>query len=195
MDKDALTRRADFRCTDGVGNRLTEHFDVLSVCLPDQRVDLSAIVGAVICHRQQDAFDFQLRVDLPMHLVDGLQKLFQTFRGKVLCLYGYQSSVCRRQRVNGQHPKGGSAVQQNIVIVLLCTVQDLLQHFFPAHGIDKGNFQPCQLNVGRDEVYTLCMVQHTFTGRNALVVHGFLHQGRKSNGQFVRLLPAHTNGE
>ena len=54
MDKDALTRRADFRCTDGVGNRLTEHFDVLSVCLPDQRVDLSAIVGAVICHRQQD---------------------------------------------------------------------------------------------------------------------------------------------
>ena len=75
--------------------------------------------------------------------VDGLQKLFQTFRGKVLCLYGYQSSVCRRQRVNGQHPKGGSAVQQNIVIVLLCTVQDLLQHFFPAHGIDKGNFQPC----------------------------------------------------
>ena len=24
MDKDALTRRADFRCTDGVGNRLTE---------------------------------------------------------------------------------------------------------------------------------------------------------------------------
>ena len=43
---------------------------MLSVCLPDQRVDLSAIVGAVICHRQQDTFDFQLWVDLPMHLVD-----------------------------------------------------------------------------------------------------------------------------
>lgn len=71
----------------------------------------------------------------------------------------------------------------------------LLQHFFPAHGIDKGNFQPCQLNVGRDEVYTLCMVQHTFTGRNALVVHGFCHQGRKSGGQFIGLLPAHTDGE
>lgn len=27
------------------------------------------------------------------------------------------------------------------------------------------------------------------------ILHGFLHQGRKSNGQFVRLLPAHTNGE
>ena len=105
------------------------------------------------------------------------------------------ASVIVSYVVHGQHPKGGSAVQQNIVIVLLCTVQDLLQHFFPAHGIDKGNFQPCQLNVGRDEVYTLCMVQHTFTGRNALVVHGFCHQGRKSGGQFIGLLPAHTDGE
>ena len=195
MDKDALTRRADFRCTDGVGNRLTEHFDVLSVCLPDQRVDLSAIVGAVICHRQQDTFDFQLWVDLPMHLVDGLQKLFQTFRGKVLCLYGYQSSVCRRQRVDGQHPKGRSTVQQNIVIFLPCAVQDLFQHLFAAHGIDKGNFHPCQLYVGWDEVYSLCMVQHTFTGWNALIVHSFCHQGGKGSGQFIGLLPAHADGQ
>ena len=193
--ENALTHGTDLRSADRPGNGLVEHFDLAAVSTPNQVVDLLPIVGAAVRHSQQDALDFQFRVDLPPDFLHSLQKLFQTFRGKVLCLYGYQSSVCRRQRVNGQHPKGGSAVQQNIVIVLLCTVQDLLQHFFPAHGIDKGNFQPCQLNVGRDEVYTLCMVQHTFTGRNALVVHGFLHQGRKSNGQFVRLLPAHTNGE
>ena len=38
----------------------------------------------------------------------------------------------------------------------------MLQHFFPAHGIDKGNFQPCQLNVGRDEVYTLSLIRQAY---------------------------------
>ena len=111
MDKDALTRRADFRCTDGVGNRLTEHFDVLSVCLPDQRVDLSAIVGAVICHRQQDTFDFQLWIDLPMHLVDGLQKLFQTFRGRYCACTGIRAVSAAASALMVSIPREG--VQSN----------------------------------------------------------------------------------
>ena len=39
------------------------------------------------------------------------------------------------------------------------------------------------------------MVQNTLAGWNALVVYGFLHQGRKGGGQFIGLLPAHTNGQ
>ena len=113
--ENALAGGTGFSSTNRPENGLVEHLDFTTVCLTNQSVDLLSIVGAAVRHGEQDALDFQLWVDLPMHLVDGLQKLFQTFRGKVLCLYGYQSSVCRRQRVNGQHPKGGSAVQQNII--------------------------------------------------------------------------------
>ena len=38
-------------------------------------------------------------------------------------------------------------------------------------------------------------VHFTLTGLDGLVVHGFLHQGGKSGGQFIGLLPAHTNGK
>ena len=39
------------------------------------------------------------------------------------------------------------------------------------------------------------MVQNTLAGWNALVVHGFCHQGGKSGGQFIGLLPAHADGQ
>ena len=45
------------------------------------------------------------------------------------------------------------------------------------------------------KVNALCVVQDVFTGRNALVVHGFCHQGGKGSGQFIGLLPAHADGQ
>ena len=39
------------------------------------------------------------------------------------------------------------------------------------------------------------MVQNTLAGWNALVVHGFCHQGGKGRGKFIGLLPAHANGQ
>ena len=74
-------------------------------------------------------------------------------------------------------------------------VQHLFEHLFPVHAVDKGNFQPCQFDVCRNQVNALCMVQDAFTGWNALVVHGFCHQGGKGGGQFIGLLPAHADGQ
>ena len=54
---------------------------------------------------------------------------------------------------------------------------------------------PCQFDVGWNQVNALRMVQDTFAGRNTLVVHGFLHQGGKGCGQFIGLLPAHADGQ
>ena len=153
------------------------------------------VVGAAIGHGQQDTLNFQLGIDLPPDLLHGLQKLFQTFCGKVLRLHGNQGGVCCCQCIDGQHPKGRGTIQQNEIIVVLCTVQHLFQHLFPVHAVDKGNFQPCQFNVCRNQVNALCMVQDAFTGRNALVIHGFCHQGGKGSGQFIGLLPAHADGQ
>ena len=78
---------------------------------------------------------------------------------------------------------------------MLCTFQHLFEHLFPVQAIDKGNFQPCQFDVCRNQINALCMVQDAFTGRNTLIVHGFCHQGGKGRGQFIGLLPAHADGQ
>ena len=168
---------------------------MLSVCLPDQIADLFSVVGAAVRHGQQDAFDFQFRVDLPPNLLHGLQKLLQAFCRQVLCLHRNQSSVCRRQCVDGEHPQRWHTVQQNKIVLSLGTVQHLFQHLLPAHTVHQRHFQPCQFDVGRDKVNALCMVQDALAGLDGLVVHGFLHQGGQRGGQFIGLLPAHANGQ
>ena len=127
--------------------------------------------------------------------MDGLQKLFQTFCGKVLRLHRNQGGVCRRQCIDGQHPKGRGAIQQNEIVFMLCTFQHLFQHLFPVHAVNERHFHPCQFDVGWNQVNALRMVQDAFAGRNTLVVHGFLHQGGKGCGQFIGLLPAHADGQ
>ena len=188
MLENALTHGTDLRSADRPGNGLVEHFDLAAVSTPDQIVDLLSIVGAAVGHGQQDALDFQLGVDLPPDFLHSLQKLFQTLCRQILRLHGNQGGVCCCQCIDGQHPKGRGAIQQNEIVVVLCTLQHLFEHLFPVHAVDKGNFQPCKFDVCWNQVNALCMVQDAFTGRNALVIHGFCHQGGKGSGQFIGLL-------
>ena len=53
----------------------------------------------------------------------------------------------------------------------------------------------CTPSLGMLTVNAFCVVQDAFAGWNALVVHGFCHQGGKGRGQFIGLLPAHANGQ
>ena len=78
---------------------------------------------------------------------------------------------------------------------MLCSFQHLLEHLFPVHAVDERHFQPCQFDVRRNQVNALCMVQNALAGLDGLVIHGFCHQGRKGGGQFIRLLPAHADGQ
>ena len=54
---------------DRVGDLGAEHLDFAAVGLPQQSGDLSGKVGAVVHHRQQDAVDLELGVQLPLDLV------------------------------------------------------------------------------------------------------------------------------
>ena len=102
MLKNALAHGTDLRSTDRPGNGLVKHLDLAAVCTPNQVVDLLPVVGAIVCHGQQDTLNFQLGVDLPSDFLDGLQKLFQAFCGQVLRLHRNQGGVCRRQCIDGQ---------------------------------------------------------------------------------------------
>ena len=110
MLENALTHGTDFRSTDRPRNGLVKHLDPAAVGTPNQVVDLLSIVGAAVSHGQQDALDFQFRVDLPSDLLHGLQKLFQAFRRQVLRLHRNQGGVRRCQCIHGQHPKGRGAI-------------------------------------------------------------------------------------
>lgn len=79
MKKDAFALRTDLRRSDGFGDLVIEDFDISTVGIPYQGRDLPAVIRPAIHHRQQDSFDPQLRIDLPLDLIDGLKQLFQSF--------------------------------------------------------------------------------------------------------------------
>ena len=82
-----------------MGNLAAEHLDFATVGFPQQGGDLLGIVGAVVHHRQQYAVDLELGIELLLHLIYGLEQLFQALGGQVL-------------RLNGDYdPVGGSGAE------------------------------------------------------------------------------------
>jgi len=76
MLENAFAYGTDLRSADRPGNGLVKHLDLAAVGTSNQIVDLLSVVGAAVGHSQQDALDFQFRVDLPPDLLHRLQKLF-----------------------------------------------------------------------------------------------------------------------
>ena len=82
MGKNAFALGADFLCPDRMGNLGAEHLDFAAVGFSQQGGDLLGEVGSVVHHRQQYAVDLELGVDLPLHLIYGLEQLFQALGGR-----------------------------------------------------------------------------------------------------------------
>ena len=61
------------------------------------------------------------------------------------------------------------------------------QHAFPAHGVDQPNFHAGQLNVRREQVNALTVMQNTAAVRNRGIVDHILHHIRQRHGQLIRL--------
>src|SRR5699024_9777885 len=114
MGKNALALGADFLGPDGMGNLAPEHLDFAAIGLPQQGGDLLGKVGAVVHHRQQYAVNLELGIDLPLHLVYGLEQLFQALGGQILCLDGDYDPVGGGQGVDREHTQGWLAVNQDM---------------------------------------------------------------------------------
>ena len=61
------------------------------------------------------------------------------------------------------------------------------QHAFPAHGVDQPNFHAGQLNVRREQVNALTVMQNTAAVRERGIIDHILHDVRQRNGQLIRL--------
>ena len=195
MGKNALALGADFLCLDRMGNLGAEHLDFAAIGLPQQGSNLLGEVGAVVHHRQQYAVDLELGVDLPLHLVYGLEQLFQALGGQVPRLNGDYDPVGGGQGVEREHTQGWLAVNQDMGILSLDRVQVLPQDGFTAHGVHQGDLHAGELNVSRHQVNAFRVVQDTLTGAQRLVHQDTAHRVGQGKGQLVRLGVAQADGQ
>ena len=178
-----------------MGNLRIEHLELAAVGVAEQGGNLLCVVRAVVHHRQQDTVDFQFGIDLPPHLGDGLQKLFQALCGKVLRLNGNQHAVRSCQRVDGQHTQRGHTIQKNIVVIFFDHIQVLFQNRFTAHGVDQRYLHARKLDVRGHEVYAFLVPQNPFFGVKGLVPQDVLHDLCNRVRKFVRLGMSETDGQ
>ena len=138
MLKDACAFGADLCSPDGSGNLRIEDPDPAAVGFPQQRSDLSAVVGSAVNHGQQHSVNLQPVIDVLLHTGNSSQQLLYTFDGQILRLNRDDDPVCGCQRVDRQHSKRRTAIQQDMIVILAVIRQNSLQCGFPAHCIDKG---------------------------------------------------------
>ena len=129
---------ADLRSPDGPGDLRIEDPDPAAVGFPQQRSNFSAVVGSTVNHGQQHAVNLQPVIDVLLYTGNSSQKLFHTFYGQVLRLNRNNDSIRGCQRVDRQHSKRRTAIQQDMIVILAVIRQHPLQCGFPAHCIDKG---------------------------------------------------------
>ena len=195
MGKNAFALGADLLCPDRMGNLGAEHLDFAAIGLPQQGSDFLGKVGAVVHHRQQYAVDLELGVDLPLHLIYGLEQLFQALGGQILRLNGDYDPVGGGQGVDREHTQGWLAVNQDMGILSLERVQILPQDGLTAHGVHQGDLHAGELDVCGHQVNALRVVQDTLAGAQRLVHQDTAHRVGQGKGQLVRLGVAQADGQ
>ena len=195
MGENALALGADLLCSDRMGNLAFEHLDFTAVSITQQGSNLLGKVGAVVYHRQQYAVDLELGVDLPLHLVYGLEQLFQALGGQVLRLDGDYDPVGGGQGVDREHTQGGLTVNQDMGILSLERVQILPQDSLSTHGVHQGDLHAGELDVGGHQVNAFRVVQDTLAGAQLLVHQDTAHRVGQGKEQLVRLGMAQADGQ
>ena len=184
MGVDARSLGGDFRGPHGAGNLRIKHLDAPAVGIADQRSNFPGVGGSRVHHGHEDAVDLQPRVDLPMHLGDGLQQLLQTLGGKVVGLHRDDDPIRCRKGVDGQHAQRRHAVDEDVIIRLAVVVQHIFQRGLAAHGVDQGHLHAGQRNVRRQDTTAL---RRSFVKEHKVEVYigdrTFIPCVRQNNGQ------------
>ena len=195
MGKNAFALGADFFSPDGMRNLGAKHLDFAAVGFPQQGSDLLGKIGAVVHHRQQYAVDLEFGIDLPLHLIDRLEQLFQALGGQILRLDGDYDPVGGCQRVDREHTQGWLAVNQDMGILSLERVQILPQDSLSAHGVHQGDLHAGELDVSGHQVNAFRVVQDTLARAQRLVHQDTAHSVGQGKGQLVRLGMAQADGQ
>ncbi len=119
---------ADVAGDDGLEHQLGE-------VLADLGLDVLGQTGPAVVHRQQHPRNRQPRVELTLHQRQGVQQAGEPFQGEVLGLDGDDHPVGSHERVDGQRPERGRAVQQDERVAVPDREQRLAQpRLGPGHA-------------------------------------------------------------
>ena len=88
-------------------------------------------------------------------------------------------AVSRRKCVDGQHTQTRHTVNKHCVIILFYLMDAGFQHAFTAYGVYQPYFQSRQLNVRREQVNALVMVQDALGNIDGLIINDVLHDSRE----------------
>ena len=139
-------------------------------------VDLAGKAQTAVVHRQQKALDLQLRIQLALDDLDGVQQLADALEREILALHGDDHGVGGRQRVDGDQSERRTAVYQDVIVVIpdrgeqvahhLLTAVDLQHLDLGADEVDVARHDVQPLDVGCvDSIFYVGMVNDTFVKR------------------------------
>src|SRR5690606_7007066 len=103
---------------------------------------------ARIEHNAQQSYQLQVRIDVAMHALDGVDEVGQAFQCKIFTLHGNDHTVRRRQAIERQQGQGRRAVDQDKLIVVHHLCYGLLQLLFAPFHLDKVDLGAGKLAVG-----------------------------------------------
>ena len=133
--------------------------------------DLLLQCNARVKHHPQQANHLKLRIEVGVHLADGVDQVGQSFQGKVFALHRNDHAVCGAQTIECEQAQSRRAINQNEVVIGIHRGEGRFQTDFAPFLVDQLHLCTGQFAVGSQHVVSACIT------RNACLGHtGFLQQ-------------------
>lgn len=97
--------------------------------------------GALVVHRQDDAFDFEFRIQIAANTHEGVEKLGNAFESQVFALDGDEDGVACGERIQREEIERGRAIENQEIILGFQRLDGLLElkfAIFEFHHLDRG---------------------------------------------------------
>lgn len=155
--------------------------------------DSLCVVRPIVHHRQQNAVDLQLGIELPPHFCNRAHELGQSLRGEIAWLRRNDYAVCGGERIDGRHAERGHTVNQNAVILFSERLQSLAKHIFSAENAGQPNIKCGELDIGRNKVNAFFAVDDPKPIGRKPIINRSLHERCNCHVEIVRGFDTHTD--
>ena len=140
MLENALAVFSGFRCTDRPGNFRLEYPDVISNRRAQRGNNVTGVVSSTVHHGEQYSINAEFWIDLLAHSGNRTKQKIQSLRGQKLRLQGDDDAIRCCEGVNVHKTQRRHTVNENEVVTISETIENIPKYKFPAHGIDQAEF-------------------------------------------------------
>ena len=115
-------------------------------------INLVGKAQAGVVHGKQEAFDFQLRVELRLYYAYCVEQFADTLEGEVFGLYGYDYRVGCRKGVDSDEAERRRAVDENIIVAFGHRAQHVEEYFFAVGFTYQFELGSCKVYARSDQI-------------------------------------------